>query len=144
MKDEPDLRYVRRSNFVEDVFGFVGEHCEVRPIERDFDTLMTVFAVARPLETVTVIYAQGGDIGVQAAQHQDRATSERQLSFDLPTAAKDFAFGGLISTIRNNKTSQSGFMQRLQHHGYLLKGASTPVGRDAPTRETSLPDGKDM
>jgi hypothetical protein len=97
------------------------------------------------LETVTFIYAQGGDIGMQASQHQDRATSERQLSFDLAPAAKDFAFGGLVRSFRNNKASKSSFVQILQHHGYLLtKGHPPPVGRDAPTRETSLPDGKDM
>ncbi len=51
---------------------------------------MTVFAVARPLETITVIHAQGGDIGMQALQHQDRATRERPLGFNLQAAAKKF------------------------------------------------------
>ena len=99
---------------------------------------MTVFAITRPLETITVIHAQGGDVGMQALQHQDRAASERQLGFNLPAAAKDFAFGGLISTFRYNKASQSGFVQILQHRGYLqYKGASTPGREECP--DTGIP-----
>ena len=60
-------------NIVQDGLGLVGQQCEIRPIQRDIHAFMPKLTIAGPLETVTIIYAQGGDIGVQTPQHQDRA-----------------------------------------------------------------------